>query len=201
MSRYRGAKLKIIRRLGELPGLTNKSTTRTVKAGHQRNKIYKKNTEYCLRLEEKQKLKFNYGLTENQLHNYIKKARQQEGNTGLILLQFLEMRLDTICFSLGFAPTMGSARQLVNHGHITVNNQKVDIPSFQCKKNDKISFHNEISKTLVKNNLITNTFKKLPTHLELNQTNDYAKINDFCCRESVLLSLNELIVIEYYSRK
>ena len=59
----------------------------------------------------------------------------------------------------------------------------------------------KISKTLVKNNLITNTFKKLPTHLELNQTNDYAKINDFCCRESVLLSLNELIVIEYYSRK
>merc|ERR1712157_245055 len=79
----------------------------------------KKSTEYCIRLEEKQKLKFNYGITENQLYRYIKEARRRKGVTGLILLQLLEMRLDTLCFSLGFAKSIAQARQLVNHGHVT----------------------------------------------------------------------------------
>jgi small subunit ribosomal protein S4 len=81
----------------------------------------KKLTEYGVRLEEKQKLKFNYGLTENQLYSYVKEARRRQGVTGLILLQLLEMRLDTLCFRLGFAKSIAQARQLVNHGHITVN--------------------------------------------------------------------------------
>merc|ERR1712157_353681 len=95
----------------------------------------RKITEYGLRLEEKQKLKFNYGITENQLFRYIKEARRRKGITGLILLQLLEMRLDTICFTLGFAPTIASARQLVTHGHIMINNQVVNIPSIQCQIN------------------------------------------------------------------
>jgi len=118
MSRYRGPKLKINRRLGLLPGLTKKTSNklnRPGKEGDGGQDNNKKSTEYCIRLEEKQKLKFNYGLTENQLYRYIKEARRRKGVTGLILLQLLEMRLDTLCFSLGFAKSIAQARQLVNH--------------------------------------------------------------------------------------
>ena len=110
MSRYRGPKLRITRRLGTLPGLTQKQSKKKDRPGQhgKGSEGKKKTTEYGIRLEEKQKLKFNYGLTESQLFRYIKEARRRNGVTGLILLQLLEMRLDSICFSLGFASTMGA---------------------------------------------------------------------------------------------
>merc|ERR1711937_883908 len=112
-----------------------------------------KETEYGIRLTEKQKLKFNYGLTEKQLFRYVKEARRRKGVTGLILLQLLEMRLDTLCFTLGFAKSIAQARQLVNHGHILVNKKVVSIPSFQCRLNDIISIKDKsTSKNLVSNN-------------------------------------------------
>ena len=116
MSRYRGPKLKISRRLGTLPGLTTKKShkiNRPGKAGNASTDTSKKLTEYGVRLEEKQKLKFNYGLTENQLYRYVKEARRRQGVTGLILLQLLEMRLDTICFTLGYAKSMAQVVWLV----------------------------------------------------------------------------------------
>ena len=142
MSRYRGPKLKISRRLGSLPGLTTKKSkkkNRSRKDGSSNADTNKKLTEYGVRLEEKQKLKYNYNLTENQLFKYVKEARRRKGVTGLILLQLLEMRLDTICYSFGFAKTIPQARQLVNHGHITINQKVINIPSFQCRLNDVIS--------------------------------------------------------------
>ena len=141
MSRYRGPKLRIIRRLGNLPGLTQTTVSSLSKRKNppgQHGQAKKKPSEYGLRLEEKQKLKFNYGITEKQLYQYIKEARRREGITGLILLQLLEMRLDSICFALGFGSTLPAARQLVNHGHIMVNDRVVDIASFQCRIGDKI---------------------------------------------------------------
>ena len=141
MSRYRGPKLRISRRLGTLPGLTTKKSNKLNRPGKDGNAnadTGKKSTEYGIRLEEKQKLKFNYGLTESQLFRYVKEARRRQGVTGLILLQLLEMRLDTICFTLGFAKSIAQARQLVNHGHITVNNEVVSIPSFHCRLDDII---------------------------------------------------------------
>ena len=136
MSRYRGPKLRITRRLGTLPGLTQKTSKKTARPGQHGKTLgdgKKKTTEYGLRLEEKQKLKFNYGISESQLYHYIKEARRRNGVTGLILLQLLEMRLDTICFSLGFAPTIAGARQLVNHGHITVNIKLLIFLAFNVK--------------------------------------------------------------------
>merc|ERR1711933_520255 len=102
-------------------------------------------TEYGIRLNEKQKLKFNYGVTEKQLFSYVKEARRRQGVTSLILLQLLEMRLDTVCFNLGFAPTIAGARQLINHGHILVNEKSVNIPSFQCQINDIIKLNSKKS--------------------------------------------------------
>jgi small subunit ribosomal protein S4 len=205
MSRYRGPKLRITRRLGNLPGLTQKKSKKVDRPGqHGKNTSdsTKKITEYGLRLEEKQKLKFNYGLTENQLYSYIKEARRRQGVTGLILLQLLEMRLDTICFTLGFAPTIVNTRQLVNHGHITVNGKVVDIPSFQCRLNDIIGVkQKQTSKNLIQKNLENSILYEVPSHLKFDKSKLEAKVTNYCNRDDLLLDLNELLVIEYYSRR
>jgi small subunit ribosomal protein S4 len=205
MSRYRGPKLKISRRLGALPGLTTKKSkkiNRPGKDGNANADTNKKLTEYGVRLEEKQKLKFNYGLTETQLFRYVKEARRRQGVTGLILLQLLEMRLDTLCFTLGFAKSIAQARQLVNHGHITVNKKVVSIPSFQCRLNDGISIKEKSSsKTLVENNIKNNQVTNIPAHLKFDSSSLEATVLDYCDRDDVALSLDELLVIEYYSRR
>jgi small subunit ribosomal protein S4 len=205
MSRYRGPKLKISRRLGTLPGFTTKKSkkiNRPGKDGNANADTGKKLTEYGVRLEEKQKLKFNYGLTENQLYRYVKEARRRQGVTGLILLQLLEMRLDTICFTLGFAKSIAQARQLVNHGHITVNKKGVNIPSFQCRLNDVIGVKEKTgSKSLVENNIQKNPVSEIPSHLKFDNSKLEATVLDYCDRNNVLLQLDELLVIEYYSRR
>ena len=205
MSRYRGPKLRVSRRLGRLPGLTMKKSNKINLPGKDGNAgadTGKKLTEYGVRLEEKQKLKFNYGITESQLYHYIKEARRRNGVTGLVLLQLLEMRLDTICFSLGFASTIAGARQLVNHGHITVNNKVVDIASFQCQINDVIGVKPKAtSKNIVESNLKSVNFIEPPTHLTLDKTKLEGTVKNYCDRSEILLELNELLVIEYYSRR
>ena len=205
MSRYRGPKLRITRRLGFLPGLTTKKSNKLNRPGKDGNvnaETGKKLTEYGVRLEEKQKLKFNYGLTENQLFRYVKEARRRQGVTSLILLQLLEMRLDTICFTLGFAKSIAQARQLVNHGHITVNKRVVSIPSFQCRLNDVIGIKEKsISTTLIGNNIKKNQVTEIPNHLKFDDSKLEAKVLDYCERSDVSLQLDELLVIEYYSRR
>jgi small subunit ribosomal protein S4 len=204
MSRYRGPKLRISRRLGILPGLTTKKSNKINRPGKDGNSSgdSKKLTEYGVRLEEKQKLKFNYGLTENQLYRYVKEARRRKGVTGLILLQLLEMRLDTLCFTLGFAKTIAQARQLVSHGHITVNKKTVNIPSFQCRLKDIISVKEKsTSKNLVENNMKDNQVSKIPVHLKFDSSKLEATVLDYCDRNDVGLELDELLVIEYYSRR
>jgi len=204
MSRYRGPKLRISRRLGNLPGLTTKKSKKLNRPGKDGNAIEvgKKLSEYAIRLEEKQKLKYNYGLTENQLFRYVKEARRRQGVTGLILLQLLEMRLDTLCFTLGFAKTIRQARQLVNHGHITINGKVLTIPSFQCRLNDIISVRDKIaSKNLVSNNIKNNQRSEIPYNLKFDADRLEATVLDYCDRDSIPLSLDELLVIEYYSRR
>jgi small subunit ribosomal protein S4 len=204
MSRYRGPKLKISRRLGSLPGLTTKKSKKLNRPGKDGNSpdTGKKLTEYGIRLEEKQKLKFNYGLTESQLFRYVKEARRRKGVTGLILLQLLEMRLDTLCFTLGFASTVAQARQLVNHGHITVNNKVISIPSFQCRLNDVISVKEKAtSKNLISANLKNNPKGEVPSNLKFDASSLKATVLDYCNRDDIQLQLDELLVIEYYSRR
>jgi len=205
MSRYRGPKLKITRRLGRLPGLTTKKSNKINRPGKDGNAnadTSKKLTEYGVRLEEKQKLKFNYGLSESQLFRYVKEARRRQGVTGLILLQLLEMRLDTLCFSLGFAKSIAQARQLVNHGHITVNQKVVNIPSFQCRLNDVIGIKERASsKTLIENNIKNNQSNNLSAHLKWDDSKLEATVLDYCDRNDVSLQLDELLVIEHYSRR
>ena len=211
MSRYRGPKLKISRRLSNaksrvvLPGLTRKISNKINSPGKKGSPDAdnnKKLNEYSIRLEEKQKLKFNYGLTESQLYRYIKEARRRIGVTGLVLLQLLEMRLDTICFTLGFGKSIGQARQVVNHGHITVNKKVVNIPSFHCRLNDMIDIKKKSSsEILIQTNMKENSIKDFPAHLKLDKVTLQAKVLDYCDRNDIPLEIAELLVIEYYSRR
>lgn len=201
MSRYRGPRLKIYRKLGELPGLTRKVSKKLAAPGEHGQKS-KKPSEYAVRLEEKQKLRFNYGINEKQLLNYVKMAKKAQGPTGSVLLQILEMRLDNTVFRLGIAPTIPAARQLVNHGHITVNEKKLNICSYQCKPGDIIRVNkNNKSQNLVEKYLNYPGLTNIPNHLEFHHDKLSGKVNSIIEREWVALQINELLIVEYYSRK
>ncbi|MBE2321224.1 30S ribosomal protein S4 [Solirubrobacter sp. CPCC 204708] len=201
MSRYRGPRFKKIRHLGALPGLTSKKP----RAGSDlRNQLRSgKKSQYRIRLEEKQKLRFHYGLTEEQLLKYVRIAGKAKGSTGQVLLQLLEMRLDNILFRLGMASTIPQARQLVNHRHILVNGRMVDIPSYRCKPRDIITVRDEQkkSKSLVQNYLDSSAREDLPKHLTLHPFQYKGSVNQIIDSKWVGLKINELLVVEYYSRQ
>ena len=201
MARYTGAKLRVTRRLGDLPGFTSKKSNSTKRPG-QHGANQKKLTQYAIRLEEKQKLRYNYGLSEKKLMNYIRQAKKIKGATGTVLLQLLEMRLDNIVFRLGMAPTIAAARQIVGHKHIMVNNTCVSIASYQCQPGDVIGIKDSPStKKLVENFLESPALSNIPQHLDFDKKNIKAKVLGIVDREWVALKLNELFVIEFYSRK
>ena len=205
MARYRGPRLRIIRRLGDLPGFTQKTTRRESPPGeHVRSKTQIKLSQYGLRLQEKQKLRYHFGLTERQLMNYVKKARSMKGPTGELLLGLLEMRLDNVLYRLGLVPTIGAARQFIGHGHVLVNQKKVDIASYQCQPKDVISIRNKKqSRQSVVDFLEKNKNSKgtIPPHLSLNTEYLVGTVNDQMNPEWVGLQVNELLIVEYYSRK
>lgn len=228
MVRYTGPRVRIIRRLGLLPGLTKKGPKNRTKTPGQHGKLVfaksKRSSlsdDYKDRLLEKQKLRFNYGVTEKQLISYYKQAKRTKGSTGSILLELLEARLDCVIYRLGFATTIPAARQIVNHGHILVNNKLINVPSFICKKGDVITIKDrDKSQKLVKQNfesqrqkrlLIERRMKRvnmmksrfnslLPSHLEIDNDTVCAKFLSSVKRKDVLLRINELKVVEYYSR-
>jgi small subunit ribosomal protein S4 len=228
MVRYTGPRIRIVRRLGLLPGLTRKNIKNRTKTPGQHGKIVllkaKRSSlsdDYRERLLEKQKLRFNYGVTEKQLISYYKEAKRKIGATGSLLLELLEARLDCIVYRLGFAPTIPAARQIVNHGHILVNNRAVDISSFICKQGDIISVKDKTqSKKLIEENfkiqqqkrtLIQRRMKRvnltksrfhslLPSHLDIDLETLVGKVISVVKRKDVLVRINELKVIEFYSR-
>nr|CAQ52711.1 ribosomal protein S4 [Glossadelphus glossoides] len=201
MSRYRGPRVRIIRRLGTLPGLTNK-TPQLKSSSNNQSTSNKKISQYRIRLEEKQKLRFHYGITERQLLNYVRIARKTKGSTGEVLLQLLEMRLDNVIFRLGMAPTIPGARQLVNHRHILVNDCIVDIPSYRCKPQDFITIKNQRkSETIISKNIEFYQKSKIPNHLTYSSLEKKGLVNQILDRESIGLKINELLVVEYYSRQ
>nr|YP_010420112.1 ribosomal protein S4 [Nanocnide japonica]USG53580.1 ribosomal protein S4 [Nanocnide japonica] len=200
MSRYRGPRFKKIRRLGALPGLTTKKPRTGNDFRNQLRPV--KKSQYRIRLEEKQKLRFHYGLTEQQLLNYVHIAGKAKGSTGQVLLQLLEMRLDNILFRLGLTSTIPQARQLVNHRHILVNGGIVDIPSYRCKTRDIITLRDEQkSKSLVQNYLDSSSREEVPKHLTLHPFQYKGSVNEILDSKWIGLKINELLVVEYYSRQ
>ena len=202
MSHYRGPRLRICRRLGKLPGLTSKVSKKVNPPGDHGSSFDKKPSQFSIRLKEKQKLRFNYGVTERQLLNYVKKARKSKGSSGNILLNFLEMRLDNIIFRVGFAPTIMAAKQLVSHGHVLVNGNLVNIPSFICGPKDNLKItRSTSSQKLIRANIENTDNLLVPQHLSIDKDRLEVKVLSIVNRKSISLVINELLVIEYYSRK
>jgi small subunit ribosomal protein S4 len=202
MSRFTGPRLKVIRRFGGLvlPGLTRKDPKNKNPPG-QHGAERKKKSEYAVRLEEKQKVRLNYGVSERQMIRYMREARRAKGATGLALLQLLEMRLDCIVFRLGMAPTIPAARQVVNHGHIEVNGRKVSIPSYNCKVGDVITVVNKANSRKLVSTYAEYPGLFLPEYLEFDKNTLKGRIKEIPPRELICAPVNELLVVEFYSRK
>jgi len=204
MSRYTGPRVKILRRFGiALPGLTRKTVAEGVNppgehgAGHRR-----KASEYREHLDEKQKVRLNYGLSERQFIIYMKAAISSKLDTGLRLIQLLESRLDNFVFRAGFAPTIPAARQIVNHGHILVNGRKVDIPSFQVRPGDVISLRERSKKIQFIQDSVATPSLARPSYLEFDADKQTAKMTTEPSREDVpIVDLNDNLIIDFYSRK
>ncbi|WP_432411587.1 30S ribosomal protein S4 [Rasiella sp. SM2506] len=149
MARYTGPKSKIARKFGEaIFGEDKAFEKRNYPPGqHGNNRRRGKKSEYAIQLMEKQKAKYTYGILERQFRNMFKRATAAPGITGEVLLQLAESRLDNVVFRMGIAPTRSGARQLVSHRHITVNGEKVNIPSYQLKAGDVVGVR-EKSKSL-----------------------------------------------------
>nr|BBD21627.1 30S ribosomal protein S4 [Poropsis sp. ID1_4] len=196
MSRYRGPKIRILKRLGSLPGfglkINQKFKKRRPISNTSKNKNKNKKSSFSIRLKEKQKLRYNYGLTEKNLVQYVReakvRAKKKKISTVKTLLTGLEKRLDNIIFKLGFAPTIPSARQLITHGHICLNGKKITIPSFQCSKNDLVTWKKP-------HKINAKKFQQL----FLSRKNKSLKARRNALLEKSL-DINELLVIEYYSR-
>jgi small subunit ribosomal protein S4 len=203
MSRYIGPKIRIIRRLGELPGLTMKTTTRETLPG-QHKKVRNKSgkaASYGARLEEKQKLRFNYGINEKQLLNYVKEAKRVKGATGAVLLQLLEMRLDNVIFRCGLGRTIAASRQLVSHGHVFINGKRVTIPSFQCRPTDSFEVKDkETSKKLAVSLLEQSSQNPIPAFIEFEKEKLKGKIIRVIENDEVNLDVDQLLIVEFYSK-
>jgi len=156
---------------------------------------------YGLQLREKQKVKRIYGLVEGQFRNYFEKAERSKGVTGETLLQMLERRLDNAVYRLGFASSRAQGRQLVGHGHVRVNDAKVNIPSYQVKPGDVISIHDKSQKipTIV-NSLEMVGSRGVPTWLELDSTKFAGKVLALPKREDTNLPVQERLIVELYSK-
>ena len=160
-----------------------------------------KTSEYGTQLREKQKAKRYYGLLENQFRNYFELAERRPGQTGENLLAILESRLDNVVYRLGFAMSRAEARQLVSHGHFTVNGRKVNIPSYLVKPGMVISLKDS-SKSLekIKANVEANAFRQPPKWLEYDANNMIAKVTAVPAREDIDLPIEEHLIVELYSK-
>ena len=157
----------------------------------------RKKSEYGLQLDEKQKVRFIYGIMEKQFHKYYVMATKKDGITGEMLLQILESRLDNVVYRLGFAKTRKQARQIVNHGHITVNGGKVTIPSYLVKAGDVISVkeNSGIRKLVVANNDVV-----VPGWLEADKDNFTGKVINLATKSDIDYAVKESLIVEYYSK-
>ncbi|OPZ93344.1 MAG: 30S ribosomal protein S4 [Firmicutes bacterium ADurb.Bin419] len=208
MARYTDASCRLCRREGEklfLKGercYTNKcSVSRRGYAPGQHGQSRKKLSEYGIQLREKQKARRYYGVLEGQFRKYFEMAVSKKGVTGENLLQLLELRLDNVVYRLGLATSRPEARQLVRHGHFTVNGKKVNIPSYLTKLGDAIAVV-EKSKSSPKIKAIAdiNAGKAIPKWLELDAENLTSKIVALPLREDVDLPLKENLIVELYSK-
>ena len=190
--------LKRCKTLGLSPAVLgySKSTNR-----HQKQQFRRKQSEYATQLNEKQKVKFIYGVLEKQFHAYYEEAARKQGVTGENLLQELERRLDNVVYRLGFASTRREARQLVNHGHFTVNGKRVNIPSFQVKLGDIVAIcEKSRSSVRIKTILEEQAKRACPKWLEKANDGFEGKVIALPVRDDIDYEVAEHLIVELYSK-
>lgn len=197
MARYTGPKVRLSRRVGVPIADTPKHTGGELSLPGMHGYRGRRNTEYGVRLTEKQKLKYHYGVLERQFRRFLGIAKTSKGNTGNILLQLLEMRLDNVVRRLGVAKTIWAARQMVSHGHVIVNGRKTDIPSFIVEPGMTITFK-EKSHQLVRNNMEQSAGHNVPAWIEWNPSQLTAKITAKPTPDDVPFEVNMNLIIEFY---
>jgi small subunit ribosomal protein S4 len=203
MARYTGPKSRISRRYGvALFGPSKALERKNYPPGmHGPKGSRRKQSDYATALAEKQKLRYQYGLMERQFRRYFETALRKRGVTGETLLQMLETRLDNMVYRLGFANSRGSARQLVAHGHVTVNNRKVNVSSYNLKAGDVIAIKDKPgSRRLVTRNLELTQIQPVPDWLVADKDQFQGKVMRIPSREEIAPIVNEQLVVELYSR-
>ncbi len=208
MARYRGPREKLERRLGVDLGMKGERRLAGKSAlekrpyapgqhGQRRSKI----SEYGMQLREKQKAKFMYGVSEKQFRALFKEASRKEGNTGELLIQLLEQRLDNVVYRMGFATTRAFARQLVNHGHILVDGKRVDIPSFRVKAGQKIEIREKSkANTQIARSLELTNQTGIVEWVDVEKDKLFGIFTRTPEREEVKIPVEERFIVELYSK-
>ena len=204
MARYIGPRLKVCRRLGVvLPGLTTDATLeRPYPPGQHGVRRRGKVKDYQIRLNEKQKLRFHFGVMERQFKRYVSRAARLKGPTGANLITLLESRLDNVVWRLGLAPTIPAARQLVVHGHIVVDGTRVDRPSFQVSMGSEIVVREKSrSKAFIQENIERSSTQIRPAYLEFDPAKFTGKMVSTPVKEDLPFEVNTQAVVEFYSQQ
>lgn len=205
MSRYRGPRLKIMRALGvDLPGLGRRTTERRPHppGQHGPGKTKRNPSVYAIQLREKQKIRFNYGLTERQFQNLITSAfRMRTGIPGDNILSLLEGRLDNVVFRCGFVPTIPAARQLVSHGHVLVDGKKVTVGSYRIRAGQTITLSAKAQNMPVVVSTLEQPALVCPDWLQVEAAQKQAKVVAAPNKDFVPFPVNINQVVEYYSRR
>ena len=190
--------LKRCRTLGVSPAAMGYSKTSNKNPGGQRRT---KKSEYAAQLTEKQKVKFVYGIQEKQFRNYYDKATRAEGNTGEVLLTYVERRLDNVVYRLGFANSRRQARQLVNHAHFTVNGKRVNVPSYLVKNGDVVAVcEKSVSNAFFKGLKEADAFVAAPKWLDRDKNNLVGKVIAMPTQADIDFDIAVHLIVELYSR-
>ena len=202
MARYIGPTTRISRRFNQpIFGATKAFEKRQYPPGQHGPKLRRKLSEYAVGLNEKQKLRYTFGLLERQFRRMFEIAKRERGVTGERFLQLLETRLDSVIYSLGFAKSRAAARQIVNNGHVRVNGHKVDIASYNVQVGDEIEIRNSpTSRQIATRNLEENRARNVPGWLALNAEQFKAVVNRLPNRDEMEQGINEQLIVEFYSR-
>ena len=197
MGRYIGPKVKLSRRVGAPIADIPKHTAKELQLPGMHGYRGRRNTEYGVRLAEKQKLRYYYGMRERQFRRFLQIAKKSKGNTANTLIQILESRLDNVLRRLGVARTIWACRQIVAHGHVMVNGRRTDIASFRVEPGMVITFNEKIHKVL-RDNMEQNAGHNVPNWLEWNPAQLTARVTAIPVPEDVPFEVNMNLIIEFY---
>lgn len=202
MARHSGPKNKLARQVGEDLGLKTNAVKvakrLTIRPGQHGARGRRKVSDFGVQLKEKQKVKYIYGVLEKQLHRLYVTASKNPTATGAALLSLLERRLDNVIYRLGWAPTRAAARQMVNHGHVAVNDRKMTIPSYQVHVDDVVVLKSKAAHIPVVAELLKDDSRAIPAWLERKAT--VGTVKRLPERADISEVIDEQLIVEYYSR-